>query len=523
MQEKSTGDVDKVLVGNSSLSENNDLDQPLALVRRLVKGFIENGVLFCHWKSNAFLTDSIHGKNDLDILVSDVGANRARTILGELGFIKASSTIGDYGWVPDHYYGLDDSGILVQVDLYDRLVTCGGIVKNHQLPIENLLFENIQIAQNIMPIPSKAAELFLLAIRRIVESSSVIEHAVMLREYDRITVELKWLLSPEVIAEAAQLFEKWQPSLGKMFFIESIDALKNRNAIAKRIFLGWQLAWVLRRYQILPNLPVEWRRIVKFAALTIHHIRHERTLSISKPGKIIAIVGPEASGKSTVSGYLTTWLGKHFATLQIHSGKPPSTIVSFLPNLILPFLRKVFSRYRPSNAIPDEEINDVSRPGLIVLLYSLRCLLVSFDCLAQMQHMQRKREKGVIIISDRYPTSQPGSVDGTKLDADELFASGHRISALLARRERRNYEKIPQPDLVIRLEVPLEVTLQRNLTRDKAGGPEPEMYIKERYSRRNEQMFGNAFLYTVQSTEPLEKTLQKVKMVVWKSLTKQSL
>ena len=59
--------------------------------------------------------------------------------------------------------------------------------------------------------------------------------------------------------------------------------------------------------------------------------------------------------------------------------------------------------------------------------------------------------QGAIVITDRYPSV---SMDGPRIDGKSSFLR------YLSKLEVNNYLNIPQPDLVIKAEAPLEVTLR---------------------------------------------------------------
>ena len=88
----------------------------------------------------------------------------------------------------------------------------------------------------------------------------------------------------------------------------------------------------------------------------------------------------------------------------------------------------------------------------------------------------------------------------------------------LARMEERTYEEIPQPDLVLRLDVPLELAVQRNLTRSKPGGPEPTDYLRQRHAKASELEFAGVPTYRIRTDTLVEETVRTVKPILWNAL-----
>jgi len=154
-----------------------------------------------------------------------------------------------------------------------------------------------------------------------------------------------------------------------------------------------------------------------------------------------------------------------------------------------------------------------SKRGLGFYLYALRCVALAYDRAKLLRTAERKRRSGAIVLCDRYPLH--GTLpDGVQLDERKLARQGNHRGRAMARMERALYSRVPTPDAVIACQVSLELALQRNLTRSKRGGPEPESLVRLRHSQ-----FSNASLeleaYRVHTDRPLPETLSTVRRLVW--------
>ena len=90
-----------------------------------------------------------------------------------------------------------------------------------------------------------------------------------------------------------------------------------------------------------------WNGVKKFSSMFITRVSGSpRGMIPGSGGAIIAFVGPEATGKSTLIKEMRKWLGEHFAVEQINAGKLPSTFLSFIPNMLVPTLRSLLPGYR---------------------------------------------------------------------------------------------------------------------------------------------------------------------------------
>src|SRR5439155_21164216 len=53
-------------------------------------------------------------------------------------------------------------------------------------------------------------------------------------------------------------------------------------------------------------------------------------------GAVIGVVGSDGSGKSTVVAEMSRWLGEFLSVATIHGGKPPPSVPTALPLVLLP-------------------------------------------------------------------------------------------------------------------------------------------------------------------------------------------
>jgi len=156
------------------------------------------------------------------------------------------------------------------------------------------------------------------------------------------------------------------------------------------------------------------------------------------------------------------------------------------------------------------------RRGRLFILYALRAVMVGYERKRLLVRAHRKAAAGMLVIADRYPTRQPGVPEGPALHF--LLEDAHPLYRWLARMEERLYRAIPLPDLILSLNVPLEVAVQRNLTRAKPGGPEPTEYLRRRHAQCATLDFPGVPLYRVHTDGSLDDTLRSVKTFIWRTL-----
>ncbi|MGC4252734.1 MAG: nucleoside triphosphate hydrolase [Sphingobium sp.] len=167
---------------------------------------------------------------------------------------------------------------------------------------------------------------------------------------------------------------------------------------------------------------------------------------------LIAIVGCDGSGKSTMTEALQAWLEQIRPTVTCHLGKQSGNIGRALARL--PLIGRRFDtsiRKRAQKAQSDDG------PGLgtAIGIYAF-VLRRAF----RFRRMMRLREAGHVIIADRFPQIEvPGPMDGLGLSN----ARPTGMIGWLARSEKRKFAAMAayRPDLVIRLNVSLDIAQAR--------------------------------------------------------------
>jgi thymidylate kinase len=172
---------------------------------------------------------------------------------------------------------------------------------------------------------------------------------------------------------------------------------------------------------------------------------------------LIAIIGCDGSGKTTVSDELVAWAAGYGPVAAAHLGKQQGNMGRWFAGL--PLVGGWFGRFigrkastvhksRGKNKAPD------FLPALVMHAFTLRRV-------RRFRRMMALRNEGLIIIADRYPQLDiPSAADGPDMSVD---AQGGRFVHWLAQREQTAFEWMTSytPDLVIRLNVGVETAFAR--------------------------------------------------------------
>lgn len=493
----------------------------LELTDRLVRELNQAGIPYCHWKSNYALEKGLAGELDLDLLVDRAAMRATLGILARLSFKCALPRSGTTPAGIQHFYGLDAAtGSLVHVHLFTRVLTGESFVKSHVLPLEALLLENSSQIEGI-PVPSKSAELVLFILRTFIKYGSAIDTLYLARGSKEVRAELNWLMDGGDPESSLRLLERHCPAVEGVLFLQCVQALRQESSLLRRFRLARLVRSRLRPYEVrgpVASLAAYARLLWDYAARRLMQRRGSKVLASG--GAVIAFVGPEATGKSTLVEDTRRWLKPVFPVAAVHAGKPPSTWLTAPINAFLPLARNLWPRLRTSRIEGHVAVEDDLAPleklsGFPGLVYAIRSVTLAWDRRRLLVQAARRAADGEIIISDRYPSGNVGAMDSPRLPADQ---SESRLLLRLAHLERSLYAQIPPPDVVLKLSVPVEVAKLRNRERIKAG-KESDAYLESRHRQVQEwNRPGARRIYDIDTGGSLEATIQCVRETIWEAL-----
>jgi thymidylate kinase len=141
-------------------------------------------------------------------------------------------------------------------------------------------------------------------------------------------------------------------------------------------------------------------------------------------------------------------------------------------------------------------------------------VLLAWDRLVLAVRVRRHAVAGRIVVCDRYPSAMVGAMDSARLCAPAQPDGRDRLLGLLAGLENRIYRRMPAPDLVIRLTVPVEVAIERNRERVKKG-KESDAYVRHRHTAAIVPAFPAAKTIEVNSDQSQAQTIREVRRIVW--------
>ncbi|MEP5625730.1 MAG: hypothetical protein ABJP82_24415, partial [Hyphomicrobiales bacterium] len=371
----------------------------------LFDDFHTEKIKYCHFKSNNNLEPALNGVDDLDLLVSQADKDRFMSIIAKRGFRLAH----DRGEKPTpfvfHFFGADpETGLLVHLHVYFRLITGGSILKNHWIRVEDMLLSSAEPRGPAgVFIPSAEADLILFVLRKLIEQPSIIEHYLFLKDWKNIETELLWLSRQTSTKKLHELLKIWLPQIETEFFDECLGALTKNSTIAKRVKLGRMMHKRLP-FHVCNEFKASILRSISFfsahARGRLGLLRNNRV--VFPGGLLISFVGSEASGKSTCSKQVVKWLSKRFDVTHIHMGKPKKswrTIPFWLAIGIYSKTKRATATFvkSASTDLNTETLTALNQPHPLV------SVLDSYDRKNWiMKHLSHVMSGGVV-ITDRYP------------------------------------------------------------------------------------------------------------------------
>jgi thymidylate kinase len=486
-------------------------------VSQLCRELDEENVAYCHWKSNEGLDRSAMADNDLDLLVSRSDSQKFEAVLRRLGFKEAR--LPRWKELPGiwHAYSLDhESGKLVHVHAHYELVIGDDMTKNYHLPIEEPYLASA-VREEPFRIPAPEFELALLVLRMVLKHSS----------WDAI-VSLQGSLSASEQRELADLLGRVDPNdafatlhrclplvdrelWGRCLrSVQAGASLRLRVGTARR--LQRALAVCSRRRQALDTYLKLWRRGRTFVRRRVLRRRAEPK-RLGRAGLLVAIVGGDGAGKSTAVADLTGWLGKDFLVTSVHLGKPPRSMLSAVAKGMMTAAASVKRAPTPSGrvlraTVAGSDGGTMSPRNRARLLWEV---LTARDRYRTYRRARRAASNGALVVCDRFPLAEIRLMDGAvSAGMSDPSRWGGLVSSL-ADRERRYYERITYPDLLIVMRVDPDIAVQRR--RD-----DPEAILRP----RSEEIWGIDWSGTpavvVDAGRQKTEVLLEIRSLVWSRL-----
>lgn len=463
---------------------------------KLLTALRQNNIRFAHWKGNSHLLESLEGKTDVELLIYPDDRSAFESVMEKLTFKKLLSLPwNSYPNVED-WIGFDyETGALLHLHTHFALTTGIRYAKYLHLPWLEVFFKHLKVdRQTGWPIPRPEMEALVLLLRiwaKLPEKSGktkILEIPIskqnelidLLRNADteyliNLCQELR--LTPPVDLDKRITKITSDHTTKDMLYLSqhfsSQFAFSNSSSITsmKSLYFKYYLKTTRVSTRLLGPLQQKKRML--------------------GGGKVIALIGSDGSGKSTLSNDITKWLTFKIDTHYFYMGKQP---------FIRSYNKQLLSK---TDIFANKNLLSRLIKKLMGNLYYVIMIKQKADMIQIAKNMSRQ---GSIIICDRFPQKDIfGINDGPRL---QRAANNWRSKA-----EMKLFNQVTATgaDMVFRLQVSPEVAHQRKPEHDYN-------IIRQKCENINKISFQNATMIDLDASKPYDQVLLSIKREIWKRL-----
>lgn len=499
----------KIVVQENSVS--------LGAVAELFDRLNQEGIRYCHWKSNMRLEQALAGQTDLDVLVDRQHSQLFRQILAEHNLKALVAASGKHYPAIENYLGFDPfSGKLFHLHVHYQLVLGEQFVKNYRLPLEAHFLDTVRMQHGVLT-PAPELELIVLSIRALLKyrDRDVVKDILSIRSPGLpadILREIEWLLGRTSLECVQQTLQRLGNILPADVVTEFLNIVSNSPRDGYQLYrLRSRLRQALRIYQRYNRFQASLKYFKEIGRKHRFFGRFwpNQKMTPSSGGQTLALIGADGSGKSTMSQLLLKWLAwKLDVHLYYLGSKQPSNRSKFL-YIFFRMTRRghrvVCSRLGEQNILSQL----VGRFRQMVL-YS-HYLSIGYDRYFRYLASRQKAAAGSIVLYDRYPLEAP--LDGPKIHLIE-DGQARAIVRIFARLEQNVYLKFRPPDHFLALDVSPTISMQRKPDHN-AAMIETKSQLLRRLVRQANQETSKFDLFRIDADQPVEEVESSLKATIW--------
>jgi thymidylate kinase len=431
------------------------------IVLKKVKTFIQEidtlNIKYCHFKSNEHIDAAVSGDTDLDILFDYNHYDRIKELLLKHGFVKFNTVwFVSYPYVED-YIAIDE-GKVIHIHAHFKLVLGESKVKSYILPWDEEILKNrVYMDEYGIYASNPIDEMLLLIVRTAFKLPNQSINYDKKRDVIDARREFEWLknrVSKEDINNLAVV------KFGKGI-IHSTEKIYEVNINYENIKSFYDFAKSeldkFRRYSYIQSKIIKYsRRFVQILALVkkkfniFQSIKNHRTPN--GEGVVVAIMGADGSGKSTQVKMVKNILSKKMDVRYMYmgSGNGPASWHRDILKLIKNILMK--NKNKNTHTVSKNKNKKPNKSILKIVFHVLYSLSLAFEKKSKLKKIRSYKNKGMIVLTDRYPQTQINGFNDGPLLSEYRF-SKNIILRKIAKFEQIQYKyaEIVYPDIVIKL------------------------------------------------------------------------
>jgi thymidylate kinase len=475
------------------------------LSKQLIERLNKEDIDCCHWKSNLLLNEALKGYDDLDLLVGRKDIARFEMLIFTLGFKEASNKNIAFSSIK-HFYGFDvESGNILHLHVYYQLKTGPSWTKSMRFDFEEYFLANLLTHKSAMKVPEKHIEFVLFIIRIMMKYSKINEYILVEKENKRTLKEIAYLLDGMDQSKLGLFLKIYFPEVSEEQFFGYVKLIEE-GTFFKRFFAANILKNKLARYRNQSLIKESFENIKQFFYRVWNKLFLKQKKKFHSAGTMIVVAGLDATGKTTITTELKKWLGKNFTISSVHFGKPPSAILTFPINMAIKLMRKRSSNSTLRSSVKNEQ-------SAKSVLYIIRQVTLAYDRYMLIKKQWEKTSNGEIVLCDRYKSEDFGVMDSRRLNPDSYTGFKKKLAQI----ENQLYRRMPEPDILFYLNVPVEVAVKRNEERIKEG-KESEEFIRIRHEENKDLVYNAKMNYRIDTDREYIDVIQDMKSKIWNIL-----
>lgn len=491
----------------------------LLAVSRLFDALNQQDIRYCHWKSNLRLDWGLTGRTDLDLLIDPKHEQPFKQILADQGIKPLLASVDKQYPGLEHYLGFDaQTGRLFHLHVHFKLVLGEQFVKNYSLPLEKQFLDSTRFSLGVK-VPSRELELIILSLRALLKyrDRDVIKDVFSIRSPgipEHILNEITWLLEQTTLEQIEIALNNIPLAIQPEIVIDFLETVHANPRDGRKLFrLRSKIRKMLRPFQRNSRLQACLRYFKQLTRkILIQRSNPDRQMTLPNGGLIVALVGVDGAGKSTLASALTKWLSWKIDTPFYYLGsKQPSiwTKWSYI------FFRMARRSHRELSAKFGED-NPVAKVLINIrqIFLASHYLSVGYDRVGRYQLAKAEAGNGSVVIFDRFPFRAP--LDGPEI---HLIDNGflNPVSRRLSRMEQDLYRKFKSVDLLVLLNVEPETSLQRKPDHSEETIRAKNIALNAVQSRIANDS-GKWDWVSIDAEKPFEEVLLRIKRLVWAAL-----
>lgn len=466
----------------------------LSETKKLLEALEDQQCEYVIWKGKNEAASAILGDGDLDLHVKRSSYHAfLRTCTANNWLVVESRLVRNPNIL--HFYKYGTEGTLFHLHVYFRIDTGHSWLKEYSLPVSDFLFDNRKYDESLGAwVLNDKSQAYVFLLRHMLKSKGVLSR--LLLKKSQAEYQLEW--------ESLGIELNELRDFGPFSLNQHLEASGLKGGFKPT---SWWHAKCFASSMVGFKTKTNWLGYLTFSQLvqrTAGKLLGLKFKYIQPTAAVIAITGVDGSGKSTLSTILEKDFSKFLTVKRASLGR------TWLQELGIA-LRSFLPQKTTKSKTETKSDSLRSTNGLKAVFF----VLVALERRRIARACQKASRKGVLVITDRWPSKKTGIMDGPKI---VIGSSPSGYLKLLHKIEQKTYRTILPCDLCFWLDVNVATALQRNSDRLKPG-KESDEEIQQRYDHNQEYVPISDKKVLIENRSGPEEAAKNIKAAIIQYLT----